>query len=137
MVPGVQATIVFLYYRDLPRAQRFYEDVLGLTLSVDQGFCRIYQIARSSFVGLVDEAQGLHRASDAKPVTLSFVTDEVDAWFERLVARGVTIRHPLADAARHPTRGFVAEDPEGYLIEFETFLAHPQNEALLRALAPR
>jgi len=26
-------------------AQRFYEDVIGLTLTVDQGFAKIYQVS--------------------------------------------------------------------------------------------
>jgi predicted enzyme related to lactoylglutathione lyase len=134
---GVQANIVFLYYRDIPAAQRFYEDVIGLRLTVDQGYSKIYQISPTSFVGLVDETQGLHRASDAKPVTLSFVTEQVDAWYEYLVSRGVRVRGPVRDGTRQPTRGFVAYDPEGYFLEFERFLDHPQNTRLLQALARR
>lgn len=132
---GVQANVVFLYYKDVPAAQRFYEDVIGLTLAVDQGFAKIYQVSPSSFIGLVDESQGLHRASDAKPVTVSFVTAQVDQWYEYLVSKGVKMRGPVSNATRHPTRGFVAYDPEGYYLEFETFLDHPQNTALRRALA--
>src|SRR5690606_31188672 len=60
---GLQANITFLYYRDIPSAQRFYEDVLGLTLTVDQGYSKIYRVSETSYVGLVDESQGLHRAS--------------------------------------------------------------------------
>ena len=134
---GVQANIVFLYYRDIPAAQRFYEDVVGLRLTVDQGYSKIYQISPTSFVGLVDETQGLHRASDAKPVTLSFVTEQVDAWYEYLVSRGVQVRGPVRDGTRQPTRGFVAIDPEGYFLEFERFLDHPQNARLLQALSRR
>ena len=132
---GVQANIVFLYYKDVPAAQRFYEDVIGLTLTVDQGFAKIYQVSPSSFIGLVDQSQGLHRASEAKPVTVSFVTAQVDQWYEYLVSKGVKMRGPVSSATRHPTRGFVAYDPEGYFLEFETVLAHPQNAALRRALA--
>lgn len=131
---GVQANIVFLYYRDIPRAQRFYEDVIGLRLTVDQGFAKIYQISPTSFVGLVDEAQGLHRASEAKAVTLSFITKEIDAWYDYLVSKGVRLRGPISNATRHPTRGFVAYDPEGYFLEFERFLDDPQNAKLLEAL---
>jgi catechol 2,3-dioxygenase-like lactoylglutathione lyase family enzyme len=131
---GVQANIVWLYYVDIPKAQRFYEDVLGLTLVVDQGFAKVYQVSPTSFVGLVDEAKGLHRASDTKPVTVSFVTEQIDEWYQYLRGKGVTIRSPLGDATRHPTRGFVALDPEGYFLEFERFLEHPQNTALLKAL---
>lgn len=134
---GVQANIVFLYYKDIPRAQRFYEDVIGLHLAVDQGFAKIYQISPTSFVGLVDEAQGLHRASEAKAVTLSFITQEIDAWYDYLVSKGVKLRGPIGNATRHPTRGFVAYDPEGYFLEFERFLDDPQNTRLLEALRKR
>lgn len=132
--PAFQGNITFLYYRDIPRAQRFYEEVLGLTLTVDQGFSKIYQVSPTSFVGLVDESQGLHRASETKAVTLSFVVQDIDGWYAYLKARGVPMRGEVKDATRHPTRGFVAYDPEGYFLEFERFLDHPQNTALNAAL---
>lgn len=134
---SVQANLVFLYYRGLPAAARFYEEIVGLDRLVDQGFCFIYQVSPTSFVGLVDESQGLHRASEAKSVTLSFITEEIDAWYAHLTAHGVAIHRPLADATRHPTRGFVALDPEGYFLEFERFQDHPQNALLLAALGGR
>ena len=134
---GVQANIVWLYYKDVPAAQRFYENVIGLTLMVDQGFAKVYQVSPTSFVGVVDEAQGLHRASDTKPVTVSFVTEQIDQWYDYLVSKGVKMRGPVGDARRHPTRGFVAYDPEGYFLEFERFLEHAQNAKLLAALKKR
>ncbi len=132
---GLQANITFLYYRDIPRAQRFYEDVLGLTLTVDQGYSKIYRVSATSYVGLVDQAQGLHRASPQKPVTLSFVTAEVDQWYAYLRGRGVEMVHELANGTRQPTRGFVAKDPEGYFLEFETFRDDAQNATIRPQLA--
>lgn len=131
---GVDATLVFLYYEDPERAQDFYAEVLGLELVVEQAFTHIYQISPTSFVGLVDEERGMHRASEAKAVTLSFITDEVDEWYEYLVSRGVPMRGPVRDSANHPTRNFVAYDPEGYFLEFETFLEDDENTRLLDAL---
>lgn len=125
--PKIEANLVFFYYRDLAAAQRFYEDILGLERVLDYGFASIHRLGPTSYLGLVDETKGMHRADEPKTVTLSFVTGEVDGWYEHLVGRGVPIRNPLRDATRHPTRGFVATDPEGYFLEFETFLDHPQN----------
>lgn len=132
---SVDANIVFFYYEDLDRALRFYEDTLGLELVLDYGFAKVLIISPTSYIGLVDEKEGMHRASEPKTVTLSFVTDEIDAWYRHLTARGVTIRSELGDATRHPTRGFVAADPEGYYLEFERFLDHPQNEMLRKHLS--
>lgn len=130
----VRANIVFVYYKDLAAAQRFYEDILGLSLITDQGFSKIYQVSPTSFVGLVDEKEGMHSSSESKAVTVSFVTEETDEWYEYLLSKGVKMRDPIANSSRHPTRGFVAYDPEGYYLEFEKFLDHQQNAALLKAL---
>lgn len=138
--PGrlADASITWLYYKDLPGAMRFYENVLGLTLTVDQGWAKVYQTSPTSFIGLVDERQGMHRASDTKPVAVAFVTPDVDAWHAWLVRQGVRMRSTVADSTRLPIRGFTAYDPEGYTLEFETFRDDPQN-AKIRALlkAPR
>jgi len=74
-------------------------------------------------------------AASPRTATLSFVTDEVDGWYAYLKAAGLAMRSELKDASRHPTRGFVAVDPEGYLLEFERFLDDPQNSRLIGTLA--
>ena len=48
---GIVLAITFQYYRDLPTAMRFYEDVLGLTLAIDQGWSKIYRIDGQAHVG--------------------------------------------------------------------------------------
>ncbi|MBT7915697.1 VOC family protein, partial [Candidatus Bathyarchaeota archaeon] len=44
MSEKVRGVITWLYYRDLPRAQKFYEDIIGLKMEVDQGWSVIYKI---------------------------------------------------------------------------------------------
>jgi predicted enzyme related to lactoylglutathione lyase len=137
---GFEANITWLYYRDLPRAMRFYEQVMGLTLTVDQGWAKVYQVSATSFVGLVDETRGMHRAAETKPVALAFVTSRVDDWHRWLTSKGVVTRGEAKDSANLPIRGFVALDPEGYTLEFESFRDDPQNtkmRALLGAARPK
>lgn len=133
--PGrLQANITWLYYKDLPGAMRFYERVMGLTLTVDQGWAKVYQVSPTSFVGLVDETKGMHRASDTKPVAVAFVTPEVDAWHRWLASQNVRVRGESKDSATLPIRGFVALDPEGYTLEFETFRADSMNTKMIGLL---
>lgn len=131
----VQANLVFLYYEDLTVASNFYENTLGLEMVLDYGFAKLFRISETMYVGLVDEQKGMHRAAEPKTVTLSFVTEEIDEWYDYLKNRGVKMRGELGDATRHPTRGFVAYDPEGYFLEFERFLENPQNTKLLTRMA--
>lgn len=129
-VPPIKANLVFLYYRDLPNAQSFYEEVLGLPRVLDYGFATIHRASPTFYVGLVDESKGMHRATEPKTVTLSFVTNEIDEWYNYLVSKNVEVRRPVRDLTRIPVRGFVAYDPEGYFLEFETYLENPQNKIL-------
>jgi len=131
----IKANNVFLYYENLPGAQEFYEEILGLKRVLDYGFATIHQISPTTYVSLVDETWGMHKTTQPKTVTLSFITEEVDAWYQYLIEKDVQIHHALGNATRHPTRGFVAYDPEGYFLEFETFLQHEQNTELRRRLS--
>ena len=41
----VEKLITFLYYKDLAAAMRFYEDIMGFSVAIDQGWCKIYGIS--------------------------------------------------------------------------------------------
>jgi len=129
---GIQGNILFFYYKDLDTAQKFYEDIIGLEVILDYGFAKVFRVSQTLLLGIVDEEKGMHSVDEPKTVTLSFVTNEIDEWYDYLSAQGIDMRGPVNDASRHPTRGFVAYDPEGYYLEFERFLDHPQNELLLQ-----
>ena len=135
---GFKATVLWMYYVDLAAAERFYEDVMGLTLMVDQGWAKIYRTSATGFIGLVDGDKGMHQATADKAVTVSFLTTDVDAWFEYLKRQEELEEFEL----RHQevldegfVRVFVGYDPEHYFLEFDTFMEYEGNEALLTALA--
>lgn len=121
---GIDGTVTFFYYEDLEAAARFYEDVLELRATMNEDWVKIFRITATSSVGLVLEGRGFHGVSADKPAMLSMVTKDVDAWYRRLEDAGVVIRSELAppDAAREeggaPIRGFIAQDPGGYTVEF-------------------
>jgi lactoylglutathione lyase len=115
-----ELAITFLYYRDLPAAMRFYEDVLGLTLAIDQGWSKIYRITGAAHVGLVDETRGMHRAAETKPVQLCLRVPDVDAWRAWLAGHGVAELSEMFENAALGIRAFTCRDPEGYQIEVQT-----------------
>lgn len=110
--------LTFFYTRDLEATGRFYGDVLGLPLARDQGDCRIYRVGAGGFVGFCRRHD-----TPAAPhgVILTLVTDEVDAWYERLRARGVTFEQaPRLNPAYGIYHCFL-RDPNGYLLEIQRF----------------
>jgi catechol 2,3-dioxygenase-like lactoylglutathione lyase family enzyme len=134
-----RASNVFFYYVDLERATTFYRDILGFRLLADYGKARIFQLAFSSFLTLVDTTIGMHSSDEAKTVTLACVTPDVEGWYDYLSSRQVSVLRKLAVQPGEPHDGFVILDPEGYYLEFERFNNHTDNEqlnALLSALPP-
>ncbi|MEZ4726978.1 MAG: VOC family protein [Caldilineaceae bacterium] len=132
----IQANNALYYYHDLPRATRFYQEVLGFDLVEDYGFGKLFQIAASSFLMLVDGSVGRHSADEPKTVTTAFITDELEEWYDYLTAQQTPMRWEFTDKPGRPHDGFVAVDPEGYLLEFERFNPHPENEQLMPFLDP-
>ncbi len=112
--------ITFLYYRDLPAAIRFYTEIMGFTLAIDQGWSKIYRICEGAHVGLVDEARGMHRAHPVKPVQLCVRVPDVDAWYAYATALKLPDLSRLFVSEELGIRAFVFTDPEGYQIEMQS-----------------
>lgn len=115
--------VTFLVTSDLASTADSCEGVLGLSLVLDQGVCRIYRVAGDAFVGFCTRATML--ANDARAplaVILTLVTDEVDAWAQRLIDAGAAReKQPQLNAAYNIYHCFV-RDPNGYLVEIQRFL---------------
>ncbi len=135
-VPDILASNAFYYYADLDGAWEFYARILGFETVADYGFAKILRVGPHSFLTLVDEALGMHSSREPKSVTLAVVTEEVEGWWTYLSGEGVEMRAELGEVdPGRPHNGFVAVDPEGYLLEFERFNPHPENERLIPVLA--
>ncbi len=127
----VQATVLWLYYEDVPAIEDFWEELLGVDLMVDQGWAKVYQASPTGFIGPVDGSRGLHTATEDKAVTVSFFTDDVAAWLDRARTLGLDLRTPELTDESGRVSVFVGYDPEGYFLEWDTFLDVEGNERLL------
>ena len=116
MLP-IDAQITFCYTRDLPDTARFYEDVVGLPLVLDQGGCRIYRTAAGAYLGFCGRVD----AESPAGVILTLVTDDVDAWHAQLEDRGVQFEKAPAHNAEYGIYHCFFRDPNGYLIEIQRF----------------
>jgi len=134
---GFKATVVWFYYKDTDHIRRFYEDVLGFELVVDQGWAWIYQVGPTGFFGPVDEQRGMHRYTEMKAVTMSFLTDNIDGWYKYLSGHPAIEMRSDSVNEDEKYRAFVAYDPEGYYLEWDVFTGAPENERLLRILVER
>jgi catechol 2,3-dioxygenase-like lactoylglutathione lyase family enzyme len=117
--PPINQQITFLYTPDLPSTARFYEEVLGLMLVLDQGACRIYRTGEGSYIGF---CQRDDTKSDHMDVIFTLVTPQVDEWYQYLLKRGVTFEKPPALNPEFNIYHCFFRDVNGYLIEIQRFL---------------
>jgi catechol 2,3-dioxygenase-like lactoylglutathione lyase family enzyme len=117
--PKIDQQVTFLYTRDLKRTAKFYEDVLGLALVLDQGVCRIYQISGDGFLGFCQREEA---PQTPKGVIYTLVTDAVDEWYAYLSARDVAFEKPPARNEAYNIYHCFFRDPNGYLMEIQQFL---------------
>lgn len=115
--PPLDGHVTFLYTDDLARAARFYGDILGLEMVLDQGTCHIWRVSSTGFVGVCQ------REEAARPdgVIVTLVTDEVDAWAEHLRAKGVTLEKEPSYNSDYDIYHLFVRDPDGYMVEIQTF----------------
>lgn len=111
------AAMTFCYTRDLVRLAAFYEGVMGLPLALDQGGCRIYRVAGSGYFGFCERPN----LPPAEGVLLTFVTDDVDGWYERLSAAGVPFDKTPASNPEYGIYHCFCRDPDGNRLEIQRF----------------
>ena len=117
MTKTIDSQIVFLATRDLPMTAAFYEKTIGLTLALDQGKCKIYQVVEAAFLGFC--AKDEIPARDGVIVTL--VTRDVDEWYEQLRGKGVKFETAPAYNPEYKIYHCFLRDPNGYLVEIQRF----------------
>jgi catechol 2,3-dioxygenase-like lactoylglutathione lyase family enzyme len=115
MAGSIESQITFLGTADLAATADFYERVLGLELTLDQGDCRIYATREGAFIGFCE------RGAHPEGIILTLVTQDVDGWYELLSARGVEFEKPPAHNADYQIYHCFFRDPSGYLIEIQRF----------------
>ena len=131
---GIRAHNVFLYYKDVEKATEFYSKTLGLEVVADYTFAKIIRVTADSYIILVDATKGMHTADESKTVAIALLTDKLEEWYNYLKEQNVEIKYEYKPKQGGAHDGFVAVDPEGYLLEFEMFKQHPENERFIPIL---
>jgi catechol 2,3-dioxygenase-like lactoylglutathione lyase family enzyme len=103
--------------QDAARAQRFYQEILGLDLLMDHGWIRTYGSDQPMTVQISFAQQG---GSDTHVPDLSIEVDDVDAACEAMQAAGFAIEYGPVDEP-WGVRRFYVRDPFGKLVNI---LAH-------------
>lgn len=119
-MPAITDSYVMFYYTELSAPASFYENVVGLKPTFTDEWVKIYRLTDTSYLGIVREGKGAyHKARAGNAVMLSIVTNDIDAWYEKIAAaEEVSILKHLYNSDDAPIRAFLVADPSGYTVEF-------------------
>ena len=115
-----EVQITWVYCSDIEASHHFYAECLGLPLLRDEGSARIYQTTAGAAIGVCRAFED--RVVEPRGGMISLVTDDVDGWYKRLSESGGTTRGAPHVLEKFGIYTFFAEDPDGYVIEFQQFL---------------
>ena len=117
---GISAQITWVYTVDLEQCRRFYSDALGLETVRDKGSALVFATVGGARIGVCEAFED--RVVEPRGGMISLVTDDVDACYASLLARGVALEQPPHELERFGIRTFFVRDPNGYRLEFQQFL---------------
>ncbi len=132
---SVRATVTTVYFAALTEIIPFYESLFGISSAGQMDGHALYQFSDSGFLLLNEGGDELHVPTEKNGVTLSFLTTDIEAWFERAVAQpGFRLRTEEILNEGGLVRVFVGYDPAGTFLEWDTFLPVEGNERLMHYL---
>ncbi|MGB3464055.1 MAG: VOC family protein [Cyclobacteriaceae bacterium] len=126
----VNRQITHLYYNDREAALKFYRNTLGLQ-SLDS---ISFYIGKDALIRL-HETSEIHPQAQEKSTAIALLTDQLAEWYQYVLDKEVPIKYTYKPKEGGPHDGFVAIDPGGYLLEFEQFKQHPENELFIAVLS--
>lgn len=120
--PTIDKQITFIYTRNFPQSTKFYEEILGLSLWLDQGSCRIYQVSQDGYIGICEGvAPKMPNEGQQHNVILTLVSQKVDEWYLYLIQKGIKFEKPPTFNKQYNIYHCLFRDPDGYLIEIQRF----------------
>ena len=112
--------ITFIYVSDLDVSTRFYENIMGFPLRLDQGTCRIVETNQGGG-GLLGYCTRNKNPKPGCDLIITLVTSSVDEWYEYLLDCGVNIPEPPKINQKYKIYHFFFTDPDGYKLEIQEF----------------
>lgn len=115
------ALVTFVYANDLDAMDRFYGEVCGLKLALDQGSCHIFEVRPGAYLGVCQRED----APETTGVIITLVSDDVDGWYERFIEADVLCEDAPKLNERFGIYHFFARDPGGWRVEIQRFVDPP------------
>ncbi|MEM7292400.1 MAG: VOC family protein [Pseudomonadota bacterium] len=116
----MNSLITWVYTHDLAVAAMFYGEALGLEVIRDEGSAKIFKVSNNASIGVCTAFED--RVVEPRGGMISIVTDDVDAWYQRLCDKNIEVEKAPHVLEQFGIYTFFVDDPNGYVVEFQQFL---------------
>ncbi|MCP4601470.1 MAG: VOC family protein [Proteobacteria bacterium] len=110
-------SMTFIYTNNLDRSVKFYRHTLELPMVLEQANCKVFQVSESGYLGVCARSE----APKPDGVIVTFVTEDVDRWYEKLSNKGIEFEKIPAFNEKYNIYHCFFRDPDGYLLEIQRF----------------
>ncbi len=124
----ISSQITFLYFKDLDKADHFFQNTLELKLVEDQKWAKIYQVSEEAFIGAVDSSRGSLKAKEDSAVLITLCVEDVPSFAEMLKSKNVNITQDVSNFEEIQIINCFFDGPEGYKFEVQEFLKPEAKE---------
>ncbi len=83
---NISKQITWIYTENLEQTCHFYAQEIGLDLELDEGLARIFSVSPTTKIGVCTAIDDF-RVVESKGSMITFVSDDVDGWYEHLLDR--------------------------------------------------
>jgi catechol 2,3-dioxygenase-like lactoylglutathione lyase family enzyme len=119
------SAITFLKTKDMQATTRFYTNILGFELILDQEYCRIFRICPNCHLGFC-----LTEGETGSPeIILTLEIPDVDGYHSHLQSLEFQVEIPPRLNEKFNIYQMFLRDPNGYLIEVQRFLDPKWDQA--------
>lgn len=120
--------ITFLYFDDLDKAKKFFDEILQLERANDQGWAVIWKAAGKSFIGAVDRRKGSLKTVNRGGVLISLTVSDIEAAYEAIKKRSPVSLTEIKEMKDIGLRSFFFKGPEGYDFEIQQFTSEEMKK---------
>ena len=120
-----EGQITFFYYNDLQRAENFYSAIMGFEKVIDVSYAKVFRISEGAHIGIVNSKDGYIKPSKEKPVMLTVIVENIEAWLHYLTEKGIKLKEEPVSRRNPDMTIMIISDPEDYVIEILQFNKKP------------
>lgn len=123
----LSSQVTFLYFTDMEKATKFFDEVLQLEKVYDPGWSTVWRTGEHAFVGAVKADEGSIQVKERGGVLVSLTVHNIEEVREHLLLLIPDVSE-IKQVKELALKSFFLTGPEGYPFEIQQFTSGELNQ---------